>query len=535
MIDHIITNANIYTQNPAQPRVEALAIIGEYIVAAGTNAEIEALKSSKTLHTNANSRLIIPGLTDAHLHWHGYSRMLQAVDLVDVPSKDEAVRRVAEKAKATPAGEWIYGLGWRKDIWDDTSFPTAAELDAATSDHPVYLVSRSGHAAWANTAAFKLAAIPDDVTDPAGGGFVRNAAGKPSGVLLEKPAMRMISNHMPSETVDVLADWMLNAQDAALQMGMTGFHDFDNPICMDALQLLRGRGRLNMRVVKQINVDWIENAYELGIRSGFGDDWIRFGGLKIFADGALGPQTAAMVEPYEGSTDNYGITITDKETMMELVSKASAHGLLCTIHAIGDRAVHDVLDVFETVRGEEAANKIPRTLRRHRIEHVQVTLPEDVGRLAELDVIASMQTIHATSDLEMADRYWGNRAAYSYATRKQLNAGAMLVLGSDAPLDNIDPLAGIHAAVTRRRADGAPGPQGWYPEEKLTLEEAMAAYTTGPAYAASMEDRLGRLAPGYLADLVMLDRDIFTVDPMEILETGVLGTMVGGRWRFQEF
>lgn len=535
MIDHIITNANIYTQNPARPHAEALAIIGERIVAVGTNAEIEALKSGKTLHTNAQGRRIIPSFTDAHLHWHSYSRMLQAVDLVDVPTKAEAIRRVAEKAQNTTPGEWIYGIGWRKDLWEGAAFPTATELDAATTKHPVYLISRSGHAAWVNSLALQKAGIPDDIADPVGGGFVRGASDKPSGVLLEKPAMNMVSRHMPRETVDMLVDWMQDAQRTVLRMGMTGFHDYDNPICMDALQLLRGRGELKLRVLKQINVEWIEHAYELGVRSGFGDDWIRIGGLKIFADGALGPQTAAMAEPYEGSPDNYGIVVTDKETMHNLVRKASANGLLCTIHAIGDRAVHDVLDVFEDVRATEAAQRIPRALCRHRIEHVQIILPEDVDRLGKLDVIASMQTIHATSDYEMADRYWGERAAYSYATRKQLEAGARLVLGSDAPLDNINPLAGIHAAVTRRRANGTPGPEGWYPAEKLTLEEALAAYTTGPAYAAMMEDRLGRLAPGFLADLVMLDRDIFAIAPMEILDLKVVGTMVGGRWRFQEF
>ncbi len=535
MIDHIITNANIYTQNPAQPHAAALAIAGERILAVGSNDDIKALKSAHTLHTDAGGRRIIPGLTDAHLHWHNYSRLLQAVDLVDVPSKAEAVRRVAEQAKNTPPGEWIFGIGWRKDLWDGAVFPTALDLDVATTNHPVYLVSRSGHAAWANTLAFQRAGIPDDVSDPPGGGFTRNADGKPAGVLLEKPAMNMIAHHMPRETVQTLSEWMEQAQQTVLRMGMTGFHDYDNPICMDALQLLRERGWLNLRVLKQINVEWIEHAYGLGIHSGFGDDWLRFGGLKIFADGALGPQTALMAAPYEGSTDNYGIVVTDKETMHELVHQASANGLFCTIHAIGDRAVHDVLNIFESVRQAEAEQKIPRALRRHRIEHVQITLPEDVERLAELDVIASMQTIHATSDYIMADRYWGTRAEYSYATRKQLNAGATLVLGSDAPLDNIDPLAGIHAAVTRRRADGSPGPEGWYPAEKLTLEEAIAAYTTGPAYAAMMENRLGRLAPGFLADLVMLDRDIFAIDPMEILEVKVLGTMVGGSWRFQEF
>ncbi len=271
----------------------------------------------------------------------------------------------------------------------------------------------------------------------------------------------------------------------------------------------------------------------LGLRWGFGDDWIRIGGLKIFSDGALGPRTAYMIDPYEGEPDNFGISTIDKEEMAELVSRASEAGLPSTIHAIGDRAVHEVLDVYQAVRAEEAERGVLPSQRRHRIEHVQIIHPDDAPRLAKMGVIASMQPIHATSDMDMADRYWGReRSKWAYNPRLQLDYGAVVAFGSDSPVDTFDPLKGIHAAVTRQRADGSPGDDGWYPDARLTVDEALRGFTVGPAYASGREDRLGILAPGYLADLVVLDADLYAIHPSEILDVKVMGTMVGGIWRF---
>jgi hypothetical protein len=535
MIDRILLNANIYTQNFAQPRPTALAISGERIVAVGDDDTIRRLAGSGARVDNAEGRLVLPGLTDAHLHWEGYSIARRRLNLMDVPSKAACLEKVAERVRTTPPGEWIIGRGWRLDTWRETDYPTAADLDGVAPHHPVCLAERSGHGAWVNSAALRLAGITASTPDPEGGAFVRLPDGSPSGMLLEGSAMEQVYHRIPGPTPDQLADWMRDAQDYALRCGLTGFHDYDNPSCLEALQILRERGQLAMRVVKQINAAWIEFAHALKIRSGFGDDWLRFGGLKIFADGALGPRTALMIGPYEGEPDNYGIAVTDKEEMYALVSRASANGLHSTIHAIGDRAVHDVLDVYETVRGEEEGRGVARSQLRHRIEHVQIIHPEDVGRLAALNLIASMQPIHATSDYEMADLYWGQRAAYSYAIRKQWTAGAVLAFGSDAPVEAVEPLRGLHAAVTRQRADGSPGPEGWYPAERLSLTEALVGYTQGPAFAAYMEDHLGKLAPGYLADLIVLDRDLFALPPSEILAARALGAMVGGVWRFREF
>jgi predicted amidohydrolase YtcJ len=324
---------------------------------------------------------------------------------------------------------------------------------------------------------------------------------------------------------------MKAAQSLALASGLTGIHDFDGPDCFLALQILRERGELGLRVVKNINREWIEHAIELGLRCGFGDDWIRIGGQKIFADGALGPRTAYMIAAYDGEPDNLGIATIDKEEMAELVSRASAAGIPSTIHAIGDRAVHDVLDVYEAVRREEAARGEPRHTRRHRIEHVQLIHPDDAGRLR-----AGYNRLHAAHPrhLRLLDGrpLLGKRSRWSYNARLQIDQGVSVVFGSDSPVEPFEPLKGIYAAVTRRRPDGSPGPDGWYPELRLTVDEALRGFTVGPAYAAGMETRLGRLAPGCLADLVVLDRDLYAIPPDDILDVNVLATMVGGHWRF---
>ncbi len=536
LIDRIVFNAHIHTLNRDQPTASALAIHRGRIVAVGDDDTIRARAGRGTRIDNAGGRAIIPGLTDAHIHWEGVARSLKEVNVFEVPTKAEAIQRVAEHVRDLAPGEWVSGRGWAQDIWPDHAFPTAADLDAVAPDNPVYLRAKSGHAAWANSRALKLAGISSGTPDPRGGSIQRDASGQPTGILFEDPAMKLVESIVPEPAPEQIADWMADAQERAWHAGLTGIHDFDDPRCMVALQLLRERGELGIRVVKQINDPWIEHAHALGIRSGFGDEWLRIGGLKIFADGALGSLTARMIQPYTGAPDNYGIVVTDKETIYELVSKASATGLHATIHAIGDKAVHDVLDVYEAVRSEEAQNGIPRHARRHRIEHVQIVHPDDVHRLGELDIIASMQPIHATSDWEMAERYLGERIKTSYNWRLQREAGAVLAFGSDAPVEPFEPLQGIYAAVTRRRPkDGSPGPDGWQPEERLDIDTALRAFTQGPAYAAGMERDLGQLAPGFLADLLVLDRDLYAIEPDAILATQILGTMVGGEWKYRAF
>jgi hypothetical protein len=530
MTDRILYNGNIVTLDSAARRVSAVAIVGERIIAAGSDDDILTLAHHGTIKENLEQQTVIPGLTDAHLHWQWTARALQEVDVFEVPNKQVALERVAERAAQTPVGEWVTGHGWSQSMWPDGAFPTAADLDRVAPDHPVYLRAKSGHAVWVNTRALQAAGITAETPDPDGGQFSRDESGAPTGILFET-AIDAVARHVPIASVDQLADQMASAQTLALASGLTGFHDFDGPDCLRALQILRERGELSLRVVKNINKEWIAHAHALGIRWGFGDDWLRVGALKIFADGALGPRTALMLDPYENEPDNRGIAVSDYEEMVDLVTRATAAGLPSTIHAIGDAAVRRVLDVYQVAREEEVRLRIPRRSRRHRIEHVQIIHPDDHHRLAELDIIASMQPIHAVSDYEMADRYWGTRSQWAYNARLQIDQGVQVAFGSDSPIDPFAPLGGIHAAVTRRRADGSPGPDGWYPDARLTIEEALRGFTIGPAYAAGLEDRLGRLGRGCLADLVVLDRDLMSIPADEILDVAVVATMVGGQWR----
>jgi len=283
--------------------------------------------------------------------------------------------------------------------------------------------------------------------------------------------------------------------------------------------------------VKNIPVELLDESIGLGLRTGYGDDWLRIGNIKVFMDGALGPRTAHMMSPYEGEPENIGLVLTEREQLLEWAKRASTEGLAMTVHAIGDRANHNVLEAYRSLREYEKSLDIPPQERRHRIEHLQLLHRGDLGKLGNLDVIASMQPIHATSDMAMADRYWGSRCEMAYSWRTHMKAGATLAFGSDAPVESINPLWGIHAAVTRQRPDGSPSEDGWYPEERLTVEQAVRAYTVGAAHAGNMEERLGTLTCGKLADLIVLDRDIYNCAPVEIRSARVLATIIGGEWK----
>jgi predicted amidohydrolase YtcJ len=521
----LLYNAYIYTQDPTHPTESAIVIDRERIVAVGEAKDL-LLQFPNAEKQDMKGRVILPGLTDAHLHLKNYALSLQKIDC-ETDTKEECLRRVAERARQARPGEWILGHGWNQNVWG--VWPTAAELDAVAPNNPVYLTAKSLHASWANTAALKLAGVTAQIPDPQNGQIQRDAQGNATGILLET-AMGVVGDLIPEPTIGEIADAMEKAQSILWKMGLTGIHDFDRRDSFMALQQLHAQGRLKLRVLKNLPVELLDQAYELGLRAGFGDDWLRIGSVKVFMDGALGPHTAAMFQPYIGEEENRGILNMDGEELFEHGRKAAQVGLGLTVHAIGDRANHEVLDAYEQLRHYETENNLPAL--RHRIEHVQVIHPDDAARLGKLNVIASMQPIHATSDMLMADAFWGERSRLAYAWRTQLNHGAVLALGSDAPVESPNPFLGLHAAVTRRRADGSPSPEGWYPEQKLRMAEAWQGFTLGPAYAANMENRLGRLAPGYLADLIVLDasQDPFTCEPDELLEMQSSATMVAGEW-----
>ncbi len=531
--DTILTNGRITTGNPAAWQAEAVAIRDGRFIAVGSTADLDGISGPRT---DLHGLSVIPGLIDAHVHLSMYARALQDVDLNWAASAQEAAEWAAERAHTLPPGTWVRGSGWDQTRWADGQFPAADILDTLIPDHPVYLVTRSAHAAWANSAALKAAGITRNTPDPAGGEIARDESGSPTGLLLES-AMELVSGVIPAPSDEEAAAAVKAAIERAHRGGLTGLHDFDGASAFRAYQILHQRGDLTLRIVKTIRVRYLDEAIRLGLRWGFGDDWLRVGGVKTFTDGALGPRTAWMIDAYENEPGNTGICVTDPEQIYHDVSRASAAGLPSTIHAIGDKAVHEVLNVYQAVRKEEAARGVTPDQMRHRIEHVQLIHPADAHRLGKMGIIASMQPTHATSDMEMADRFWGHRCAGAYNWRQQLNAGAVLAFGSDAPIEAIEPLPGIMAAVTRRRPDGAGGTDGWYgaDEGRLSVDEVLGAFTMGAAYAAGTETHQGQIKAGYLADLVVLGEDLHQIDPMTIGETPVLGTMTGGGWRHRTF
>ncbi len=521
----LLYNANIHTLDNSNLLASAILIAGGRIIAIGDKNKLENLAHGRVEKQDMKGATILPGLTDAHIHMQYYSLGLSKVDC-ETKTKEECLQRVAERARNSKPGEWVLGHGWQQNDWDG-EFPTAAELDAVSPNNPVYLTAKSLHAAWANTSAMKLANITDSTPDPKDGAIHRDANGKSTGIMLET-AMALVNAAVPEPTPAEIEAAMLKAQSVLWGMGITGIHDFDRRQSFMALQSLRARGKLKLRVCKNIPVESVEQANDLGLRTGFGDEMLWIGSVKAFMDGALGPRTAAMIEPYENEPHNKGILNMDGEELFEHARKAADVGLSMTVHAIGDKANHEVLNAFEQLRKYETQNALPHL--RHRIEHVQVIHPDDAPRLAQLNVIASMQPIHATSDMYAADRYWGKRAELSYAWRTQLNHGAMLAFGSDAPVESPNPFLGLYAAVTRQRADGSPSAGGWLPEQKLNLAEALSAYTFGAAYAANAENRLGKLAENYHADLIVLPEDPFKIDSNTLLTIAPSAVMIDGEW-----
>ena len=523
----ILYNANIYTFNDTLPRASAMVIDKGHIWAVGTDREIlsEADNAQKVM--DVGGQTIIPGLTDSHIHLEQYAMGLLKADC-ETKTRAECLARVADQAANIDPGEWVLGHGWNQNEWPE-GFGSAKDIDALVPNQPVYLTAKSLHAAWVNSAALKRSKISAQTPDPPGGRIDRDEFDNPTGILFES-AMDLIANAIPEPSAEQVTEAIYNALPTLLNVGLTGVHDFDRRRCFTALQKLRERGDLRLRVLKSIPLEDLPHAVALGLRTGYGDDFLRIGGIKAFADGALGPRTAAMLQPYTGEPNNKGMLLLDSEEIFEHGRIAVDNGLSMAIHAIGDRANHEVLNGYEKLRTYE---RTLGTSLRHRIEHVQLIHPEDSNRLADLNVIASMQPIHATSDMLMADQYWGERVDLSYAWRTQLNYGTILTFGSDAPVESPNPFLGLYAAVTRRRTDGNPCPEGWYPNQKLTIAQALRAYTHGPAIAAGMEDRLGKLENGYKADLIILDTDPFICNPDELPGIKPSANMVGGEWVFK--
>ena len=527
--DLVLYNGRIYTMNQANPQAQAVAIAGNSIAAVGEDAQILCLLAPGGKAIDLGRRTVVPGLTDCHVHFVEYALRLTRIDLSGVESRAEAIRLVAERAQAAKPGEWLLGGGWDRNLWEDTSFPTKEHLDVVAPHNPVALSSKDGHTLWANSLALTRAGVTAETHSPPGGEIERQSGtGEPTGILKER-AKRLATKIIEKPSLKAIQAALKVATANAHRVGLTGIHDCEDERALAAFQELSKKGELGLRVLIHIPAKNLDDAIGLGLRTGFGNEQLRVGSVKIFADGALGSRTAAMLAPYQDEPLNLGIAVTSKEEMRELVSRASGAGLSVAIHAIGDQANRDVLDILEDSRQSGEGRHL-----RHRIEHVQLLHPADMPRLAELGIIASMQPVHASSDMEMAKRHWGEeRARGAYAWQSLLDAGTKLAFGSDCPVEPLDPLAGIHAGATRRRADGSPGPEGWRPEERITVGDAVRAYTSGAAYASGEEREKGSITPGKLADLVVLSQDIFVIPAMSILETEVEATILDGQFVYR--
>ena len=497
------------------PPVEALLVRGGRVRAVGTREEIEAMAASPYDVEVLDEAWVTPGLTDAHVHLTTWALARRRVDLNAARTIEEGLAAIASHAAG---GEgWVRGLGWDVHRWG--RLPTKEDLDRVCPDRPAYLQSHDIHGAWLNSAALARCGITRDTPDPEGGQIVRDpATGEPTGVLLEK-AMTLAERHLPAESAAERREALLDAQGEAHRMGLTGVHSVE-VTGLEDFGGLEVEGRLRLRVLQAIPLFRLSAAIETGLRGGMGSDWLRIGGVKMFLDGALGSRTAWMREPYEGAPDNLGISTLPPDEFRAHVLRAAGAGISSTVHAIGDAAVALALDVLSSVAA-------PRAMP-HRIEHVQLCPPDLWERVARSGIVGSMQPVHLMTDIPSAERHWGHgRSRGAYAFAPLLRGGMTLAFGSDVPVETADPRLGLFAAVKRVGWDGAP--QGeWWPENRITAEQALRAYTEGPALAEGLPHRRGRLLPGYDADLVAWDRDPLTVPPDELREMRCLLTMVGG-------
>ena len=561
--DLLFTGGPVYTADSAQPWAEAVAVAGERILAVGRAADLAELTGPHTRVVNLAGKLLLPGFTESHVHFIELALRAQQVDVTEARSAGGVVEAVRARLdlsglrRPDRSDAWLRGGGWNPNRWTDGVRPHRSLLDAVAPDTPVALDSKDLHSIWLNSAALRRAGITAATADAAGGVIERDGDGTPTGILREN-AVELAYRAFPAPDLAEVAAAVRAAFPALWSTGIVAIHnanDDADALSFRAYQELRRRGELELRVLQHIPVCNLAHARGLGLRSGLGDEWLRIGGVKMFADGALGSRTAYMLQPYLDNPTNWGVAATDPEELLEQALAASAAGLSLTIHAIGDRANRDVLDVLAEVRRQETngewrmANgkrqlpassfqlpvssfQLPASSLRHRIEHVQCIQPADLPRLAELDVIASVQPINCTSDMLMVDRYWGpDRAPNAYPFRSLLESGARLVFGSDGPIEPHSPLVGIHAAVTRRRADGTPGPAGWQGQQRISVAQAVDAYTIWPAYAAGEDSYRGSITTGKVADLVLLSQNIFTIDPMAILATQVEMTVLDGKSR----
>ena len=526
-------NGNIYTMDAAQPRAQAIAIDGTSgsILAVGSNDEVRRLGGQFAEMVDLRGQTVLPGFIDAHIHLVSAAYRAHYIDAISCQSEDEVALLVRERVAQTPPGRWILGGQWDKNLWPGQHFPTRASLDAVAPLNPVALWSKDGHLLWVNSLALQRANITAETPDPTNGAILRDGSGEPTGILQEHAATNMVYSVIDNASDPALTRLLVERMIRELQKsGITTIHDIEDLETLYLFQQLRAEGQLGVRVEMILPRKKLPLIQEQGLQSLFVDDMLRLGGIKIFADGTLGSQTAAMLEGFEGNPHNLGILTLSEEEMNETVRTAAKLGLSIAIHAIGDRAAHVALNAIEKAQQHLAATGTTHDLSklRYRLEHVQLITPEDLERMRRLGVVASIQPFHAVADRDIAERYWGKRHRRAYAYRTMQHMGIPLALGSDAPVEVFDPLRILYAA-TMRRDNTTPQRPPWLPDQALPIAEALWGYTHGAAYAGAEEHKKGTLTAGKLGDAVVLREDILTIPQEHMIENGIQATILGGK------
>jgi predicted amidohydrolase YtcJ len=510
------------------PGATAIAVRGERVVAVGDDATVRALIGPRTRVVELAGRLVVPGFNDAHVHFLDGGFGLLSVDLR--PAKDAAdfAQRLGDYARTLPRGTWILQGNWDHEAWPTKALPTRQLIDAVTPEHPVFVNRLDGHMALANSLALKLAGVDRHMQDVAGGTIVRDAAGEPTGILKDN-AQDLVSRAIPEASREMNLAAARAALAEAARVGVTTIQDNSSVDALPTYQQLRAQGELTARMyVWRYATSSLAPLIATGVRTGLGDDWIRLGALKILSDGSIGSATAALFEPFVSNPASRGLLLHTEEELRRMIREADAAGFQLAVHAIGDRANSLVLDAFAAA----AAADGPRD-RRFRIEHAQHVRASDIARFKALGVIASVQPSHCIDDMRFVEHHVGaERLADAYRWRSFLDAGVPLAFGTDWFVEPLDPRLGLYAAITRESTEGGPA-GGFEPQEKLSLEQALDAYTRGSAYAEFAEAEKGSLAPGMLADFVVFQKDLFRIPPREILATPVDLTVVGGRIVFE--
>lgn len=525
--DLVLVNGKIWTVDDKRPEAEAVAVLGNRIAAVGSTGEIRKWIGANTKVIDLQGKRVTPGFNDSHVHFLDGGMGLASVQLRDARTPEEFRDRIRDFAAKLPKGRWILNGNWDHENWTPPNLPTRRLIDAVTPDNPVFINRLDGHMCLANSLALKLAGVTRETPDPPGGTIVRDANGEPTGVLKDA-AMNYVYKVIPSPSEEVMAEAIRAAFAYAAENGVTSVQDMSaSPEVFAVYQKLLANGALTVRVYGLQPLSEWERLARAGVRAGFGNDKLKIGGLKGFADGSLGSTTALFFEPYLDESKTSGLPSDEmfpESKMLNNILGADRAGLQIAVHAIGDKANKTILDMFAEIEKRNGARD-----RRLRIEHAQHLRPEEIKRFGAERVIASMQPYHAIDDGRWAENRIGpNRAKGTYAFRSLLDAGATLAFGSDWFVAPMEPLVGIYAAVTRRTLDSK-RPQGWVPEQKITVAEAVRAYTMGSAYASSDEKLKGSIDVGKLADLVVLSADIFKIAPVEIEKAKVVMTIFDGK------